>query len=238
MAEETGIEHRLAQRILQIVQAQWRKNRDAQAVQDNAKTIQGAIDDANSITLKLSESHALLADTFAEIASAAADMADLSKPLRISKFHELAQQTVDAIAWVVHRDVRGVRAVVYEVTDDGTGMEPVSWVSNGNRLAPNPFSSDTDRGRKAFKLLERGATLFVGDIASTPREQWAGSGNGYNTFISSPITSPIAAYGLLTVDAPETDDLTEEDENDLRLIASILATIFAEYRRRTHGPGV
>jgi GAF domain-containing protein len=133
----------------------------------------------------------------------------------------------------VHRDVDGVRAVIYETNQTGDGLDVVKWSKLGHRLAPNPFVPGTDRCAKAMELLRSGAgSLFVDDIRSAPADRWAGSGTGYNTFISCPITSPSEAYGLLTVDAPLTDDLTEEDENDLRLIAGILAMLFAEYRRR------
>lgn len=186
---------------------------------------------ANKRVIDLAARHSLLADTFAEIASAAADMADMAKPTRIVAFGELVNQAVGAIAWVVHQDVPGLRAVVYAVDDDGEGLSMVRWTSRGHRAAPNNFVSGTERAEKALALLERGGTLFVDDIAKASPDEWAGSGDGYNTFITSVIASPTGSYGILTVDAPQTDDLTEDDENDLRLIAGILAMIFAEYRR-------
>lgn len=73
--------------------------------------------------------------------------------------------------------------------------------------------------------------MFVDDIANAPADEWAGSGVGFNTIITIVIASPTGSCGLLTVDAPLTDDLTEDDENDLRLIAGILVMISAEYRR-------
>jgi len=186
---------------------------------------------ANKRVVDLAARHSLLADTFAEITSAAADMADMAKPARIAAFGELVNQADGAIVWVVHQDVPGLRAVVYAVDDDGDGLSMVRWRSRGHRAAPNNFVPGTERAEKALPLLERGGTLFVDDIAKASLDEWAGSGDGYNTFITSVIASPTGSYGLLTVDAPQTDDLTEDDENDLRLIAGILAMIFAEYRR-------
>lgn len=186
---------------------------------------------ATKRVIDLAARHSLLADTFAEITAVAADMADMAKPARISAFKELVNQAVTAIAWVVHEDVPGLRAVVYEVNDDEDGLSVVRWNSRGHRLAPNPFVPGTERASKALSLLGRGGSLFVDDIARAPADKWEGSGVGYNTFITSVIASPTGSYGLLTVDAPLTDDLTEDDENDLRLIAGILAMVFAEYRR-------
>ena len=207
--------------VLEIVRHRWRRSFD----QDSEEA-------ANQRVVDLALRHSVLADTFAEIASASADMADMGKTARSATFGELVNQAVTAIAWVVHKDVPGLRAVVYEVDSSGEGLTVVRSNSNGHRLPPNSFVPGTDRAIKALALLERGGTLFVDDIRNAPADEWAGSGVGYNTFISSVIASPTGSYGLLTVDAPETDDLTEDDENDLRLIAGILAMIFAEYRRR------
>jgi hypothetical protein len=210
----------LAVASIEIVRYNWRRSfkRDVEAA-------------TNMRVVDLAARHSLLADTFAEIASAAADMASMAKPNRIAASKDLVKQVVNAIAWIVHEDVPGLRAVVYEVNDDDAGLSVVRWSSRGHRAAPNPFEPGTDRAIKALALLNRGGSLFVDDIANAPADEWAGSGVGYNTFISSVIESPTGAYGLLTVDAPLTDDLTEDDENDLRLIAGILAMIFAEYRR-------
>jgi len=210
----------LAVVFLEVVRYNWRRSfkQDVEAA-------------ANKRVVDLSARHSLLADTFAEIASAAADMAGMARKDRIAASKDLVKQVVNAIAWIVHEDVPGLRAVVYEVDEDGEGLSVVRWSSRGHRAAPNPFEPETDRAVKALALLKRGGSLFVDDIASAPVDEWAGSGVGYNTFISSVIESSTGAYGLLTVDAPLTDDLTEDDENDLRLIAGILAMIFAEYRR-------
>lgn len=214
----------LAMILLHISQIKWREVSEKQAA-----------DAATLLALTLAERHSLLADTFAEIASAGAAMAELDKPARIALFEDLVTQAVSAITWLVHSDVQGIRAVVYKVDNEGTGLEVVRWKSRGHRKDPKPFVAGTDRAAKAFGLMERGGTLFVDDIAKAPALEWAGSGDGYNTFITSVIDSPTASYGLLTVDAPSTDDLTEDDENDLRLIAGILALLFAEFRRRNMG---
>jgi transcriptional regulator with GAF, ATPase, and Fis domain len=76
-------------------------------------------------------------------------------------------------------------------------------------------------------LIASGEAIFVDDVAAAPRDRWEGSGTGYNTFISCPITTPSNSYGMLTVDAVNTDDLTEQNLSDLRLIAGILAVAFS-----------
>lgn len=209
--------------VLQLGQNSWRRSIERQRDLDTTNGLEALV-----------EQHGIVADAFSEIATAAAQMADMGKTDRETQFKVLVTQAVNAIAWVVHGDVPGLRAVVYSVTDAGTRMVPIAWTSVGHRKPPTPFEPGTDRGEKALAVLHRGESLFVDDISKAP-ELWAGSGDGYNTFITTPITSRTDAYGLLTVDAPLTDDLTEEDENDLRLIAGILAMVFGEYLRRSPG---
>ncbi|TFC29172.1 hypothetical protein E3O55_09870 [Cryobacterium sp. MDB1-18-2] len=222
----------LAVVVLEIVRYRWRRSFDEDTEKAAALRLAETEAAANQRVVDLALRHSVLADTFAEITSAAADMADMGKADRKALFGELAKQAVNAIVWVVHADVAGLRAVVYEVNDNDDGLDMVRWNSNRHRTRPNPFVPGTNRAIKALDLLKRGESVFVDDIANASANEWAGSGVGYNTFITSVIASPTGSYGLLTVDAPETDDLTEDDENDLRLIAGILAMIFAEYRRR------
>ena len=222
----------LAVVFLEIVRFSWRRSFDEDTEAAASQRLAEAEESANQRVVDIALRHSVLADTFAEITTVAADMADMAKGARGAAFGELVMQAVDAIVWVVHADVIGLRAVVYEVNDTDDGLTVVRWNSNRPRSRPKPFVPGTDRAIKAMKLLERGETVFVDDIANASADEWAGSGVGYNTFITSVIASRTGSYGLLTVDAPETDDLTEDDENDLRLIAGILAMVFAEYRRR------
>jgi hypothetical protein len=220
--------------VVVVAHNRWLQSRAVQRDLDAAAASQALEASATAELEDLAERHSVVADTFAEIASAAADMADMSKAERERAFERLVKQSVDAIAYLLHGDIPGVRAVVYQVNAAETLMEPVDKASNGHRMPPSPFVAGTVRGDKAFQILRTGRSRFVDDIATAP-DDWAGSGNGYNTFITTPIITPTGAFGLVTVDAPLTDTLTEEDENDLRLIAAILAVVFAEYRRRTPG---
>jgi hypothetical protein len=220
--------------VLVVAHDRWLTSRALQRELDIAAD-RVAVEASSTAELEaLAERHSVVADAFAEIASAAADMADMSKRERARAFERLVKQSVDAIAYLLHGDIPGVRAVVYQVDSAGTLLEPVDKASNGYRQPPSPFVAGTVRGDTAFEILRSGRSLFVDDITTAPGD-WAESGNGYNTFITTPIVTPTGAFGLVTVDAPLTDTLTEEDENDLRLIAGILAVVFAEHRRRTPG---
>lgn len=186
--------------------------------------------DARSELEELAAQHAMFADLLSELSRAGAGMADKGKTERYADFRTLVKQALDGICFMLHGDIDGVRAVVYQVAPDEESMQVVDFSSKGHRMDPQPFVRGNERGDKAFATLVRGEAIFVDSIALAP-DEWAGSGTGYNTFITTPIRSRTEGFGLLTVDAPETDSLTEDDENDLRLIAGILAMIFAEELR-------
>ncbi|WP_417564089.1 hypothetical protein [Microbacterium sp.] len=175
------------------------------------------------------ERHTLLADQLDPIARTVAEMSELGAAEREAVFQRVVTQAVNSIMLAIP-GVRGLRVVVYEVAADQRSMQAVYWNARTHRLAPNPFERGTTRGDSAFDLLTAGEPLFVPDISAAP-DEWAGSGNGYNTFISCPITSPVSSFGLLTVDAQNIDDLGEEDVTDIRLLAGILSGAFAERMR-------
>lgn len=195
-----------------------------------------------TVAEQIESKHRRLSNVLIEVATATATMPSMSKPDRAAEFRRLVTQLVQVPRYVTHRDVPGVRAVVYEVgTENDTGarrMDPIDFAKeDGVRADPTPFTLDTTRGQLAFATLESGAPLFVDDIVKESLQgKWEGSGRDYNTFITVPITDGTTGYGLFTVDAPNTDDLTEADKGDFWLIASLLAIIFAERDRPTPGP--
>lgn len=215
----------------QWVQVTWRND----VARKNAESVTGVAEQIES-------RHRRLSIALIEVAAATAGMPSMSKPDRVAEFKALVKQLVQVPRYVTHRDVAGVRAVVYEVgTEDVTGarrMDPIAFAKeDGVRADPTPFTLDTRRGELAFETLESGSPLFVDDIAKESLHgKWEGSGRDYNTFITVPITDGTTGYGLFTVDAPNTDDLTEADKGDFGLIASLLAIIFAERDRKTPGP--
>jgi len=185
----------------------------------------------------IEEQHSRFTNVLSGIATAIAAIPNKYKDDRVSEFERIATQVVDAIVFVAHKDVPGVRAVVYQVVKSRNGAESlkvVDFQKNGRRMEPKSFDRGTARGDKAFEVLRLGQPVFVDSISNAP-ESWKGSGADYNTFITVPIVADKVGLGLLTVDAPETDDLTEDDENDLCLAAGLLAIAFAESQRRTPG---
>lgn len=213
---------------MQIAETQWSKKKRATVDGLAAETLQAARDEANNLFDGAVSQHNLLADTFEQVARFAANMPSQTPVPRKATFDKALTQLLDSIKFVYK--VPGLRAVVYELAEDGAQLSPYDYTAVGIRQAPKAFVRGTDRGDKAIALVLEGGHMFVDDISSAP-EKWAGSGTGYNTFVSAAITSPDIPFGMLTVDAPNTDDITEDIVHDVRLIAGIAAMMFAELRR-------
>lgn len=132
-------------------------------------------------------------------------------------------------------DVAGVRVVVFRINDDGLQMDPYQPAGRHDR--PGAFVRGTVRGDKAFAVLEGNAAfVMVENLDETAPGEWAGTGEGYKTFITAPIRSSVEGYGLLTVDAPIAGSLDERHGTTLALFASALGVFFAEATRSGGGP--
>lgn len=204
------------------------QDKEAKQIADAAtQRLESAEREATRIYDDAVAKHSLMADQMNPIVRSAATMGDLGRADRKALLAKLVKQTLDAIVFVY--GVPGMRAVIYEITSDALRLNVVDQAAHGYRKTANDFVAGTDRGDKALKLALSGEHLFVDDIHNAP-EKWAGSGDGYNTFISAAITSSTTVQGLLTVDAVTTDDITEDIIPDVRLIAGVVAVLFASAR--------
>ena len=124
-------------------------------------------------------------------------------------------------------DVPGVRVVVFRVSEDGSVMEPGQ--PGGRQDRPSAFVRGTPRGEKAFEVLQGSKpSVRVPDLAEMDSDEWQGTGDGYQTFISAPIRSSEDGLGLLTVDAPVANALEERHGATRALFAAALGVLFAE----------
>lgn len=86
------------------------------------------------------------------------------------------------------------------------------------------FTESTASGDAAIGMVLADEDLLCEDIESTPPPGWDSTKQrDYATFISVSVIAGDTAYGMLTLDALETGDLTEEDKGLLRLLAGVLA---------------
>lgn len=154
----TGIVMAAAAALSQIVQNRW-SDRQAEIRRQEEEHV------AREAYNAAVDRHAILADQLDPIARTIAEMPDQNPADREATFRRVVTQAVNSIM-VAIPDVRGLRAVVYEVAADGHRMQVVDWTARTHRTAPNPFSRGNTRGDAAFSLLMSGEALFVGDIAA------------------------------------------------------------------------
>lgn len=168
-------------------------------------------------------------NTFAsQMASAVTAMPEQNAEQRYGTLKELARHTVDALV-NLYRDCSDIRATVYDISADQSELGVFRYA--GVRRPSGTFTrGDGARGDRAleFVLDPHTTSLFIPNLKKEKPEDYGGSGNGYNTFISVQVTGESSVYGMLTLDAAKTGDLTEDDIHVVELFANILAIGFAE----------
>lgn len=172
-----------------------------------------------------------------------AKMLTIPGSMKQSQFDKTLSQVWTARGILFGNDQQ-VRMVIYQLIDAGVTSEhrELSVVDHQGREKdePNPFK-DKDRGRgsRVFKWLDedRPQPRFVPDIADLEDVELKGSGTGYNTYISVPITGPgdepgkLAKLGMLTVDAPRSGTLRKTDIPMLRVMAYAISIAFLLVRQ-------
>lgn len=132
------------------------------------------------------------------------------------------------------RENQRLRMVIYKY-EPARGARPKQLVVvdhvGRSKHRPRDFKSgDGGRGDAVFAWLEGREPRFVPDIQLEHDPRWKGSGRGYRTFVSAPICSDGAIYGMITVDAPTPGDLDETDVPMVTTLASLLAVAYGAKR--------
>ena len=127
--------------------------------------------------------------------------------------------------------VPGVRVCVFRIADDARRMTCVEKAGRNQR--PKNFERGTVRGDKAFGVLNTPLPyLFAANLDDEAvQADWAGSGDGYRTFITAPIRSSDTGFGLLTIDAPTAGHLDDGHGRTVALYAATLAVAYAAAAR-------
>ena len=137
----------------------------------------------------------------------------------------VAETAVAALRLVLD-GVEGLRAVVYRLNEAETRMTCMAYHGRGGRN-PADFVSGTARGDSAIDLVLNARLVFEPDLSALSESEYAGSGEGYRTFISVSIHNDEDAFGMLTVDAPQAGSLVALDAHVLEVVADMLAIAFA-----------
>lgn len=161
-------------------------------------------------------------DALQPVAELIADMPSKTPKDRQHAVTGVAQQAVSALTLLL-KDVDRLRAVVYRLDDNG--MSRIAYNGRGN--TPKPFLKSTERGRLACQMVADGRSHFEPDISKASSDGYKGSGNDYETFISAAICTGDTGYGMVTVDAPNANDLVDTDRQIVCVVADLLAIAFA-----------
>jgi len=157
-------------------------------------------------------------------------LSDLPSSMRDVQLMRMAAQVLMARA-TVFAGKEGVRMVIYEVKGSKRGsrsLEPLDFAGRSVSIPTGFEEKEPGRGAKVFKWLSdpSAKTRFVADCEKEADPDWAGTGNGYRTYISVPIQAKNRVLGMLTVDAPKPGDLDETDIPMVEVLAQTLATAF------------
>lgn len=180
--------------------------------------------------------HNALALSLDPVLRTAAEVAPGSKTDREMAFGRLSQQLVDAIV-AAYNDRSGLRSVLYELTEDDAGrgqLHVIAQQKNGNREDARDFTEGDPRGDSAIELVRDGKRrryLYVEDLETGQPGDWHGTGERYRTFVSVVVLGESTPYGMITIDAPGVDDITEDDAVQMQLAAGVAAVLFAERGR-------
>lgn len=153
--------------------------------------------------------------------------------LPISKRRDHVRSTISQAMQaraVLFKDELQVRMVLYEVQGI-KGSRTLDVVDHFGRPRDVPQGFDEQnpgRGGKVFEWLDddRSRPKFVPNCAEVDDPDWAGTGNGYSTYISIPIVDGTRPLGMLTVDAPIPGSFYKSDASMIEVIARLLSVAF------------
>jgi len=170
-----------------------------------------------------------IADVLRPLAETLAKMPSLTRAEKLQQCESMKRGVVDAAAellgpersragWFEFRDGRQPRLV------------PVADLRRG-RSDPQrtEFVAGTPEGDAALELLENDTTRFCPDVDLEPPPGWTSEAHTvYKTFISAGVVADGRKFGMLTLDALEPGDLTDNDVYAMSLLAKLLAAALAQ----------
>jgi GAF domain len=119
---------------------------------------------------------------------------------------------------------QGVRACYFDL-EAGPPKRLVATDYRAGRIGGTRSGSieGTEDGDAAIAMVESSGHLLCVDIEKDPPPGWDNRPRDYRTFISVAVVAKDIAYGMLTVDAPQPDDLHPRDVDVLTVMAGLLA---------------
>lgn len=172
---------------------------------------QVAIDAEAALTLTINGVFAPITSYLGELAGTTTD-AD-----RAHVAGQVCQAVVDAAVTLTAPEAR---SAFYRLDRDGLGLTRESW--GGRSTQPRQrFGAGTPDGDAVLDVVRQGDFVFVDDVTVSPMVTPT-AGSGYRTVVAVAVTAGQLPLGLLTVDAPQVGDLTEDDVELVRVLANLL----------------
>jgi transcriptional regulator with GAF, ATPase, and Fis domain len=175
------------------------------------------------------ETRIQIADVVRPLAETLAKMPSLSKAEKRQQCESMKRGVVDAVAELMGPE--RARAGWFEYRDDRPPrLVPVAELRRG-RADPQrtQFVQGTPEGDAALDLLINDTTRFCPDVDLEPPPGWSSDRHSdYRTFISAGVVADGRKFGMLTLDALEPGDLTENDAYAISLLAKLLAAALAQ----------
>lgn len=170
-----------------------------------------------------------IADVLRPLAETLAKMPALTKAEKLQQCESMKRGVVDAVAELLGPERS--RAGWFEYHDQKPArLVPVAELRRG-RADPQrtEFVRGTPEGDSALELLDNDTTRFCADVDLDPPPGWSSEAHsGYRTFIAAGVVAEGRKFGMLTLDALEPGDLTDDDLYSISLLAKLLAAALAQ----------
>lgn len=170
-----------------------------------------------------------IADVLRPLAETLAKLPALSKAEKREQCESMKRGVVDAAAELLGPERS--RAGWFEYREGKPSrLVPVAELRRG-RADPQrtEFVEGTVEGDAALALLDNDTTRFCPDVETDPPPGWDPAAHPvYRTFISAGVVADGRRFGMLTLDALEPGDLTDNDVYAMSLLAKLLAAALAQ----------
>jgi hypothetical protein len=174
----------------------------------------------------------------------AIDIGFVGGAVRTDRLHQL--QTALAAAVAAMPIAGDARATYYPLSRDNRGLRVLdNPVSRGRvDVATTVWREAEEPAHAIWQLLDGGD--LGAEIARAPDTQFGvdWQAKPYKCFISVPVKAGPVLFGMLSLNAPHSDDLTESDRLSVIVAARMMATVLsleagpAKMRRRSQTAGV
>ena len=163
---------------------------------------------------------------FAVISQRLAEGVSMTAKQRAAGLGELRSDLLNNLV-IACREIDDPRVVFYELNPAQTELVVKKKV--GDRATTGSFKRGDARGDAAIDFVlnnPAGHSKLIPNVKKEQLSGWAGSGNGYETYISTVVGNAQGPIGMLAIDAKTAGALTSADKTFASLAAGLLAIAY------------